>query len=150
MNIWATLESDLDPTPEFFIQSPDGRRDWSELSRQATLFRVMTFAAPRVRGWAIPNAGKRNPLQAQREGVKAGIFDTQWAWRKPITAWVEMKGYDSRGRAGKLSKAQIDWGNSMHALGYPVACFFCPYAAAGWMRELGFPVAEIREGGRFA
>lgn len=143
MNMWADLESDLDPTPEFFVQPPDGRRDWPELARQATLFRLVHLAGPRVRGWAIPNAGKRNPLQARREGIKTGVFDTQWAFRKPLTAWIEMKGYDRRGRPGVLSRAQIEWGNSMHMLGYPVACFFDPYAAVAWLRELGFPIRKM-------
>lgn len=141
---WAELECSLEPVPEFPVQAPDGRRDWPELQRQATLFRVMHFSAPRVLGFAIPNAGKRNPAKARREGILGGVFDTQWSFRAPMTAWIEMKGYDSRGRAGSLSRPQIEWGNRMTQLGYPVACFFCPYAAADWLRGLGFPVAEVR------
>lgn len=140
---WGEFESDLDPRPEFFVQAPDGRRDWSELKRQATLFRVMRHHGPRVRGHAVPNAGKRNPQQAIREGIKSGVFDTSWAWRRPLVAWIELKGYDKRGQPGSLSRQQIEWGNSMHALGYPVACFFDPYDAANWLRELGFPVTEV-------
>lgn len=143
MNAWADLESELHPTPEFLVQAPDGRRDWAETPRQTTLFRVMHMAAPRVLGYAVPNAGKRNPLQARREGIMAGVFDTRWEWRDGLTAAVELKGYDKRGRAGKLSDAQVEWGNRMHQLGYPVACFFDPYDAADWLRSLGFPVGRF-------
>jgi len=95
-------------------------------------------------GEAVPNAGKRNPAQARREGIVAGVFDTVWRWRRPLVAHIEMKGYDKRGRAGSLSVQQIEWGNRMVALGYPVACFFDPYAAVEWLRELRFPFAEVR------
>lgn len=141
------LESDLYPSPEFFVADPDGRRDWSELARQATLFRLMHAAAPRVFGFAIPNAGKRNPSQARREGIVSGLPDTQWVWRG-VTAFIEMKGFDKRGRPGQLSNAQIEAGNRLHQLGYPVACFFCPYAAVEWLRGLGFPIAKITEARR--
>lgn len=144
MNAWADLECDLAPEPEFFVQAPDGRRDWSELARQATLFRVVHMAAPRVVGFAIPNAGRRNPLQARREGILGGVFDTHWTFRAPLAAWIEMKGYDKRGRPGQLSISQVEWGNRMLALGHHVACFFDPYDAAEWLRSLGFPLREVR------
>jgi len=72
------------------------------------------------------------------------VFDTQWAWQHPLTAWIELKGYDASGRAGKLSQEQIDWGNTMVRLGHHVACFFDPYAAVAWLRDRGFPIREIR------
>ncbi len=140
---WADLESELRPAPEFFVQAPDGRRDWPEIERQATLFRLMHLAAPRVLGFAIPNAGKRNGFNARREGIMAGVFDTSWQWTQQRTAWVEMKGYDARGRAGSLSTSQIEWGNRMLELGHHVACFFDPHAAVDWLRERGFPVREM-------
>lgn len=144
MSDFAFLESSLDPEPEFYVQAPDGRRDWPEINRQQTLFALMKRLAPRVVGYPIPNAGKRNPAKARREGIVAGVFDTQWNWRSPLTAYVELKGYDKSGRVGSLSPAQIEWGNRMAALGHHVACFFDPYAAVDWMRELGFPVAQAR------
>jgi hypothetical protein len=143
MTAWADLETSLKPAPEFFVQAPDGRKDWAELSRQTTLFSIMRMAAPRVFGYATANAGKRNPLQAKREGIKAGVFDTRWQWRHPTCAYVELKGYDARGRAGQLSDPQIEFGNRMTELGVPVACFFDPYDAADWLREQGFPVAKL-------
>ncbi len=140
---WASLESSLDPAPLFHVDAPDKRKDWSELARQATLFRLMHLAAPRVVGFAVPNAGKRNPLQARREGIVSGVFDTCWHFQQPLTAYVELKGYDRRGRPGTLSSAQIEWGNRMLELGHHVACFFDPHAAVGWLRGLGFPVREM-------
>lgn len=140
---WDDLETSLHPEPLFPVQAPDGRKDWRELARQTTLFTIMRMAAPRAFGFGTANAGKRNPMQARREGIMAGVFDTAWHCDGPITAYVELKGYDARGRAGKLSPQQIDWGNRMHGLGVPVACFFDPYAAADWLREQGFPVARL-------
>lgn len=144
MNMWADLECDLHPEPKFPVQDPDGRRDWTELQRQTTLFRVVRTAGPKIAGFPIPNAGKRNPLKARREGIVAGVFDTCWNADHPfMSAWIELKGYDAKGRAGKLSPQQIEWGNRMHLLGKPVACFFCPYAAAEWLRMLGFPIMKV-------
>lgn len=142
--MWAGLESDLHPSPRFPVQDPDGKREWAEIERQATLFRLVRTSNPKVFGFAIPNAGKRNPMAARREGIMAGVFDTCWHADTPfMTAWVELKGYDKSGRAGKLSQQQIDWGNRMHDLGKPVACFFDPYAATEWLRMIGFPMRRI-------
>lgn len=144
MNAFTSLETPLVATPAFYVQTPDGRRDWSEIDRQATLFRVMRMSAPRVAIEANANAGKRNPAKARKEGIRAGVFDVSVRFRAPLAAWIEMKGYDARGKAGALSQDQIEWGNRQTELGWPVACFFCPYAAADWLREQGFPVAELR------
>lgn len=141
---WADLECDLNPSPRFPVQEPDGRRDWGELARQATLFRLVHTAGPKVCGFPIPNAGRRNPRTARREGIMAGVFDTCWNADHPfMSAWIELKGYDRNGRPGKLSVPQIEWGNRMHMLGKPVACFFDPYAAVEWLRMLGFPLARV-------
>lgn len=142
---WADLESTLHPTPAFPVQAPDGKRDWTELQRQTTLLRLVRAAGPKILAYANANVGKRNPAQARREGIMAGVFDLSFNAATPfMTAHVEMKGYTKAGRAGVLSPAQIEWGNRMHALGKPVACFFDPYAAFDWLRMLGFPLANAR------
>lgn len=141
---WDDLESSLSPAPQFPVQEPDGRRDWAEIDRQATFLSLMRTAAPRVMIRANANAGKRNPRQARREGIKSGVFDLSLFWRAPQIALIEFKGYDGRGRAGKLSRNQIEFGNSCAGLGIPVACFFDPYDAAEWCKSVGFPVAEVR------
>lgn len=140
---WADLETSLAPVPEFRVQPPDGKRQWREIDRQVTFRRLMRETAPRVMVEANANAGKRNPATARKEGICAGVFDMTVAFRAPLIAWVEFKGY-AGGRPGKLSDAQVDWGNRRHQLGYPVACFFDPYAAVEWLREQGFPIAGLR------
>lgn len=141
---FSHLESPLKPVPAFPVQAPDGRCDWPEIDRQSALFKLMRAAAPRVLGFAIPNAGRRNPHRARREHILGGVFDTVWDWRGGLVAYVEMKGYDTRGRPGSLQDNQIDFGNRCVELGIPCACFFSPYSAVEWLRELGFPVAEAR------
>lgn len=137
---WGALESPLDPTPQFFVQAPDGRKDWPEIKRQAEFRRLIHMLGPRILVYPIPNAGKRNPWAARKEGILAGVFDMRIEWRAPLTAVIEFKGYDARGRAGQLSDAQIEYGNRMVELGWHAACFFCPVAALDWLRGLGFPV----------
>lgn len=144
----STLESDdlRKPVPLFYVQAPDGRKDWPEDKRQTVMFREMRSRAPTVDGFHIPNAGPRNPMKSLAAGIKAGPFDTEWAW--PLCdddghniAWVEIKGYTKAGRAGALSIPQIEWGNRRHMMGFAVACFFDPYDAVEWLRGLGAPIA---------
>lgn len=151
-SLWADMETPLVQAPDFYVQAPDGARQWSEIDRQQMLFNLMRSAAPRVLGFAIPNAGKRNPSKAKKEGIMGGVFDTQWCWQDGLTAFVEMKGYSASTNritgkvtysAGALEKNQIDWGNRMVALGHHVACFFDPYAAVAWLRDRGFPVRQV-------
>lgn len=130
--------------PLFPVEAPDGLCDVPEISRQVMLFRDMRILAPTVFGFAIPNAGKRNPVTARKEGICGGAFDTEWHWDGG-SAWVEMKGYDKRGYPGKLSGNQIAWGNRMHLIGKPVACFFDPSAAVQWLKSLG-AIVLLREG----
>ncbi len=135
-------EADLDPVPAFYVEAPDGRKDWTELQRQTAFLKLMRYGAPRVAIYANANAGKRNPQQAIREGIKSGVFDLIAIWRGPLVAYLEFKGFDKNGRPGRLSRNQIEFGNRMVELGVPAACFFSPYAAAAWLREQGFPVSK--------
>lgn len=141
---WGSLECPLNPVPAFHVQAPDGRRDWPEIDRQATFRSVMRMAAPRLLIYANANAGKRNPARARKEGIRAGVFDITVVWQRALIAYIEFKGYDARGRAGSLSDEQITFGNRLVELGVPCACFFDPYDAADWLREQGFPIAEVR------
>jgi hypothetical protein len=146
VNWWDRLESPPDDlTPRFLAEPPDGRKDWPEIARQQTLFEMMQYAAPKAYGFAVPNAGKRNPARARREGIRAGVFDTEWHAPGPLTAYIEFKGYDASGRAGTLSNDQIRFGNRMVGLGIPCACFFSPSKAVEWLRAQGFPVREVRD-----
>ena len=144
MNAWADLEQSLHEQPVFPVEPPDGVRHWSEIDRCVAFRKLVRTAAPTVLIYANANAGKRNPRQAWREGIMAGVFDYDARWHFPGGAQVEFKGYDARGRAGGLSQAQIDFGNRLHRLGHPVACFFTPAAAVEWLRSLGAPVRGVR------
>lgn len=140
---WMAMDESLNPEPIFYVEKPDGIKNWSEINRQVELFKIMRMAAPKVFGFAIPNAGKRNPMKARKENILGGVFDTEWQWEGG-SCHVELKGYTKAGVAGKLSHGQIEFGNRMTNLGKPVACFFTPMRAVEWMRELGAPIATIR------
>lgn len=139
MNLFADLETSLCEKPIFPVEAPDGRRDWSEADRQATFRGRLRMMAPSLIVWANANAGKRGRTQAIKEGVTAGVFDLSVASGRVgdrFVAFPEMKGYDSRGKAGSLSQAQIDWGNRMYRAGHHVACFFNPDSAVEWLRQI--------------
>lgn len=140
---WADLETALDEAPRFFVQAPDGRKDWSEEKRQETFFATLHRAAPKVMAHHIKNEGRYNHAKAKRGGVVAGVFDVRLDAERPMSAAIELKGYQKSGRPGVLSQAQIDWGNAMLDRGWLVACFFDPFDALDWLRRNGFPIAEI-------
>lgn len=146
---FADLEGPLKAEPLFPVEAPDGRKDMAEIDRQVMFRRYAANLAPRVIVWANANAGRRNPAQARREGVMAGVFDMTCAWdiadsTNPTAlqsvCYLEFKGYDKNGRPGKLSQAQIEWGNAMHERGHMVACFFSGKSAFDWLASLGAPV----------
>jgi hypothetical protein len=143
LDTFADLETPLYETPLFYVEPPDGRKDWPEFDRQRALFRHMRSAAPAVCCHSVPNEGKRHTYFAKAAGLTGGVFDTAWHHEPPLSAFIEMKGYDARGRPGSLSDAQITWGNRMHRLGHHVACFFSPHNAAEWLRGLGFPFVDL-------
>ena len=69
------------------------------------------------RYFAIPNAGKRKPWQAQwlkSEGMKAGVPDLVIIGNPMIA--LEMK----RERGGKLSDEQIEWHSVLRNVGWTV------------------------------
>lgn len=140
----AIPEAAFESEPRFFVEAPDGDRSRSELDRVVEFRRDMRMIAPRVKIWANANAGRRAPSQAIKEGIVAGVFDYACAWEPRRIAFPEFKGFDARGRAGELSRAQIDWGNAMLDLGFEVACFFRPASAIEWLRGLGAPFVDRR------
>ena len=136
--------------PIFPVQAPDGRKDLTELARQSWVVSYMRRTQPHIVCYATPNAAKRGfkaQRQAKQEGLMAGVFDLTFAWDvahaaddRPTVCWAEMKGYDARGTAGKLSQPQIDWGNRMARNGHAVACFFSAQSVIDWLVSLGAPV----------
>lgn len=154
MTDWDAMETPLKAEPLFPVEAPDGRKDLTELDRAVMFRRYMANLAPAVILYPNANAGRRNPMQARREGIMAGVFDYTAAWDiadstladcAVSVCWVELKGYDKSGRPGKLSNAQIEWGNAMQARGHKVACFFSGKSAFDWLASLGAPIR-----GRFA
>ena len=140
---WADLEQSLHEDPLFRVEQPDGRKALTELHRVTMLRKLVRELAPEVHCHAIPNAAKRGPRaqrQAKAEGMIAGVFDLCFTWSGGCAAWIEMKGYDAAGRAGKLSQAQVDWGNAHYRMGHDVACFFSPEKALDWLAGCGAPV----------
>lgn len=140
---WADLESALNAPPRFFVQEPDGRKDWSEEKRQEAFFAGLHRAGPKCMAHHIKNEGKYNYAKAKRGGVVSGVFDIRVDAERPLSAVVEFKGYTKAGRPGKLSQSQIDWGNCMLDRGWLVGCFFDPFDALEWLRRNGFPIAKI-------
>lgn len=149
MSAFDHLETTLDPVPLFPCEAPDGRKDLSELER-AKMFRAyMAKLAPDVLVFANGNAGKRNPMQAKAEGIRAGVPDYTVCWDVSKStlpdcavsiAFVELKGYSAKGQPGKLSKAQIEFMNSLHERGHKVACFYSGKSAFDWLASLGAPI----------
>ena len=152
MTVWDELEAPLKAVPTFPVEAPDGRKELSELDRQSWFVAYMRRTQPHVEVHANANAGKRGPKaqnQAKKEGLKAGVFDLTVAWDLRDStlpncavsiAFPEFKGYTAAGRPGSLTPSQIDWGNAMHAKGFPVASFFSAQSCIKWLAELGCPL----------
>lgn len=152
VDAWAALERD-DTRPLFPVEEPGkpglDPRLWPELERQRAFIGFLRKTQPKIKAFAIPNAGKRGfkaQAQAKAEGLLAGVFDVFVYWSaadsdQPATAaWIEWKGFDARGRPGKLSQAQIEHGNDLHRRGHKAACFYTVQAALDWLASLGAPV----------
>lgn len=129
------VHEELNEPPLFYVQEPDGLRDIGELPRCTKFRKLVARELPKVLLYPNANAGKRNPMQARREGIMAGVFDYTAVWDDG-DAWIEFKGYSQR-RAGKLSQPQIDFGNALIARGRNAACFFDPVSAFEWLKECG-------------
>jgi hypothetical protein len=154
------LETPLDEEPLFPVERPGkppaDRAQWPELVRQRAFLAHLRKHAPGVSAFAIPNAaarGQRAMNQARAEGLRAGAFDLCVGWHRAeatndrcpaAIVFVEFKGHDASGRPGKLSRAQIEFGNQWWRKGHAVGCFFTPAAALDWLRELGAPVPADR------
>lgn len=153
---FAELESSLEPDPEFYVEpipapGPDPKM-WPEIQRQAAFIAYLRKTSPKIIARAIPNEGKRGFKEQHRirkSGVVAGTFDTLIVWDTADStipdcalsmAMCEFKGFDARGRAGKLSVQQIEFGNSLHQRGHAVACFYTATAALNWLASLGAPI----------
>jgi len=132
---FAALETPLDEEPLFPVEPPDGKKLLSEDDRCGIMLRLMHLQLPKVLIYHVANEGKRHPGRARKIGIHGGAFDYELKWHGG-TACLEMKGYTKAGRPGALSDNQIRFGNRLHAMGHPVACFFDPEKAVAWVRGL--------------
>ena len=156
MTAFDHLETPLDEPPLFPVEKP-GKPDplrpdlWPEQERQAEFIAFMAKYCQSITVRAVRNEGKRGfreQRQMRRTGLRAGTFDCFVAWHMkdatrdcPATlCWIEWKGFDARGRPGKLSPAQIEFGNAMHRKGFKVACFYTVKPALSWLESLGAPI----------
>ena len=133
------MDTPLDAQPRFPVE-PRDRQPGSEVERQAAFRKLLRAVGPSVMSWAVPNAGKRGlaaQARAKKEGMTAGVHDEHYAWPGGF-ACLEWK--DGTGR---LSQAQIDWGNAMIDRGFRVACVRTPEFALSLFREWGAPVRNI-------
>lgn len=153
---FADLESSLRPVPLFHVEqtgkATGDPRLWPEIERQAAFVSFIRKTQPQLQAFSNANDGKRGPKaqrDAKRLGLTPGVFDVTVLWdysqntnpANPISmAFVEFKGFDKNGRPGKLSDAQIEWGNAAHAKGHKVACFFSAKSAIEWLASIGAPV----------
>jgi len=137
----ANLQSeDPNAPPLFHVGGYSGLVKMPEIKRQKQFCHLMHAAAPTAIFFANANAGKRAPHTAKAEGIVAGVFDMTIGWKVQEIAYIEFKGFSKAGKAGVLSRSQIDWGNRMTKYGHSVACFYDPFEAIDWLRDLGCPI----------
>lgn len=102
-----------------------------------TLFRSRCrILCPRVCLVAVPNAAKRTQwaaAQAKREGMATGFPDIM-ALAPGKIAFLEFKS-----ARGKVSDAQGEWLDRLHAMGFPCGIFREADAALEFLRDNGFP-----------
>lgn len=153
---FADLESPLKAEPLFHVEqsgkATGDPRLWPEIERQAAFVSFIRKTQPQLHAFSNANDGKRGPKaqrDAKRLGLTPGVFDVTvlWDYRQSTNpanlvsvAYVEFKGFDKNGRPGKLSAAQIEWGNSAHSKGHNVACFYSAKTALEWLASLGAPI----------
>ena len=151
------LESPLIEEPLFEVEVPgrpgDNKALWPEEERQAAFVTFIGRTSPKLKVRAVRNEGRRGfkeQRQMKRTGLLAGTFDTFVYWDVadatadcPQTlVWIEWKGFDARGRPGKLSQEQIRFGNDMTRKGFKVACFYTVVPALAWLAGLGAPIRK--------
>jgi hypothetical protein len=116
----------LTQAPEFPVE-PRDKDPRSERSRQSQLVRQLRKSGLKVH--ATPNARDWGPKawnDAMAEGVEWGAADLTVNGPGGRTAYIEMKNASE-----KPKQHQVDWLNSRHRLGFPVAVA----RSAGWAIE---------------
>lgn len=136
---WADLETSLDEAPLFHVD-PTDRDKASEDDRQAEFVRraralgLKVAATPNERKWGL-KAWNR----AKRLGVEWGHADVTVGSPGPLLAYIEFKNGTKQ-----PEQHQIDWLNSRHRMGFPVAVCRTADSALAFLSDHGFPIAEAR------
>lgn len=143
---FADLEA-ADETPLFFVEprgdKPADPTTWPEAWRQTEFVSYLRRKYPSVVVSSFANEGKRGQRMAAKMkgmGLLAGMPDTVVIWDGGM-AFLEWKGWDARGQAGKLSQQQVETCNRIHRNGHPVGCFYRGKVAIDWLRGLGAPLS---------
>lgn len=145
---FAALETPLDEKPLFYVEQPGkpplDPRTWPEEFRQREFVSYVRRKYPQLVLSSFANEGKRGPRMAAKMkglGLLAGMPDTVVLWDGGM-AFIEWKGWDASGRAGRLSVQQIETCNRIHRNGHAVACLFSARTALEWLREQGAPIGR--------
>lgn len=143
---FADLDGGLDAVPEFLVEQPGkpplDPRTWPEEFRQSEFVAYVRRKHRSMVVSSFANEGKRGKRMAAKMkglGLLAGMPDTVLLWDGGC-AFIEWKGWDATGRAGKLSPQQIDTCNKIHRNGHKVACLYSARTALAWLRDLGAPL----------
>lgn len=113
-----------------------------EDARQAAFLKAAAAVMPKVRFFAVPNAGRRSQWEARkrlREGMRKGVPDIVATWNRGV-AFLEWKNGTE-----KPSPDQREWLNALYAQGQHVGVFRQEASALVWLRSIGAPCLA-REG----
>ena len=146
MGAFDHLETPLVEAPLFPCEAvpekPADKKKWSEEYRQSAFVTWMRKNHPELITSSVTNEGVRSVfggVRMKRKGLLPGYPDIIVLWPDGW-AFIEFKGFDARGQAGKLSPAQIATCNRIHRMGHPVAMFYGAQAAVDWLRSVGAPI----------
>lgn len=149
MTAFDTLESDLYAPPLFYVElhgkATGDPAKWSEGYRQTAFVTWMRKKAPGIVIASIANerrVGTNEGKRLKRQGLTPGMPDIIILFDGGL-AFIEFKGFNAAGQPGKLSQAQIDTCNRIHANGHPVACFYSAESAWLWLQSVGCPLPDL-------
>lgn len=136
-----SIEEARNAAPLFYVEPPD-KNPANEIQRQATFRKLMAQIAPSIIVYANTNgthiASLAGRAKANREGRTIGVPDITVVWNRGV-AWIEWKA-----GKGKMSAAQVEFGNRLVQAGQHMACYRDPMAAVDWICSLGAPVRAIQ------
>jgi hypothetical protein len=124
----------------FHVDAPKDADTGNELAIQSRFRSRMKMLAPKVRLFAVPNAGKRSVWEAGRakaEGLMPGVPDLVALWSNQGIAGVAFLEFKTR--TGSISEAQADWLTWLHMADHNVGVFRHPDTALAFLKQCGAP-----------